>query len=256
MKIVEGKYYRTARGHRVGPMRKRKSGFYEMVDDWDTPFSGSLWYLDGEGVGNEDLVEEWVEPVIIESGKYYRNRSGDKVGPAQWTGGEYPWNIPWNMGEYGKGDYFHYEDGRSCLGHKGDDIVGLWYGADDIVVNQKEPAMEYKTWGDMTPEEKGRLLLAHHEGTTIESKTRYGDSKWEAVVAPGWYADQYYRVKPEPKVETVEIEGACFNGAWRMSQTGFYGDHSHKITFDTIDGEPDCSSVKMEKITKDDDCPF
>lgn len=177
----------------------------------------------------------------IVEGKYYRNRSGEKVGPAIWKGGhrEYPWNIPWDM----MGDYLHYEGGRSCLGHKEDDIVAEW---------EEEETMEYKTWGQMTSEEKGSLLLAYHEGKTIEYYNSF-DHSWVVTHAPLFCDGNKHRVKPEPKVETTTLNGSTTGKFWGSPSIK---SDTHKITFDTIDGEPDCSSVKMEKITKDDDCPF
>lgn len=261
----------------------------------------------------------------IVEGKYYRNRSGKKVGPAIWEGGhkEYPWNIPWDMGEYGKGDYFHYEDGRSCLGHKGDDIVaewedmpegrvvvgtlselgvqvgdvvrcvsdshlfdgdftcfgicgsespfageyrlrgdaygsGIFNGLDGVwkVVSRanetkEEEAMEYLTWDQMTSEEKGSLLLDSHEGKIIEYYSNLTCS-WTVAPNPLFSSGNMYRVKPEPKVETITLYGnpPIFGSGPQIKSD------THKITFDTLDGEPDCNSVKMEKITKDDDYSF
>lgn len=49
-------------------------------------------------------------------------------------------------------------------------------------------------WKDMTPEQKGALLLAHHEGKVIE---RYRFARWGATKAPNWYSDSPYRVKPQ-----------------------------------------------------------
>ncbi len=59
-----------------------------------------------------------------------------------------------------------------------------------------------KLWRDMTPEEKGALLLAHHEGRGIEIATRDHKAWYDAN--PTWQENFAYRVKPEPKVETVE----------------------------------------------------
>ena len=84
-----------------------------------------------------------------------------------------------------------------------------------------------KTWGEMTDEEKGVLLLAHHEGKVIEFLN--GPYGWSLASSPRWRSEQSYRIRPEHKRETVAID-------------------THRITFDLIDGEPDCSSVKMEKL--------
>ena len=93
-----------------------------------------------------------------------------------------------------------------------------------------------KLWKDMTPEEKGALLLAEHEGKVIEygyngsdfCRVKPNDGKW---------VDGYnYRVKPEPVVEENEIRHYNERYGW------------YRITFDLVDGKPDCNSVKMESL--------
>ena len=51
----------------------------------------------------------------------------------------------------------------------------------------------------------------------------------------------------EPKRETVAIWVEKVDGFW-----GPYGylDNTYKINFDTIDGKPDPSSIKIEQITQ------
>ena len=109
-----------------------------------------------------------------------------------------------------------------------------------------------KLWRDMTPEEKGALLLAHHEGKKFQftrpnicnewRDVEWRDVEWRDVDGhPSWNPCCAYRVKPEPKVETVDIIHA-------YDITGELYSDTHRITFRTIDGEPDCASVKMEKL--------
>ena len=84
-----------------------------------------------------------------------------------------------------------------------------------------------KLWRDMTPEEKGALLLAHHEKKGIDF---WNDGEWDDS-SPAWHPDNAYRIRPEPKVEAVAFEHAgC------------------RFTFSRIDGDPDCDSVKMEEL--------
>ena len=103
----------------------------------------------------------------------------------------------------------------------------------------------------MTPEEKGALLLAHHEGKVIEIYSILDPRKgW--IEATGvmekshWIDGRAYRVRPEPKRETVTLY-------WKKRQGAFaslsVGNSTHKITFDLIDGQPDLSSVRMEPVT-------
>ena len=64
-----------------------------------------------------------------------------------------------------------------------------------------------KTWGEMTDAEKGALLLAAHEGKEIEYFNVY--EKWQACQSgsrvPFNDKRTAYRVKPEPKRETVKL---------------------------------------------------
>jgi len=98
-----------------------------------------------------------------------------------------------------------------------------------------------KLWRDMTPEEKGALLLAHHEGKVIEF---CNDGEWDEANTPAWHPDFAYRVSPEPKVETVILYGGDHSSWVSYIRDG----DSHRITFNLIDGKPDCDSVKMEEL--------
>ena len=109
-----------------------------------------------------------------------------------------------------------------------------------------------KLWRDMTPEEKGALLLAHHEGKVIEY---YDHGVGWVTERPIW--DDYcaYRIKPEPKRETVEVK-LCITSCGKSFHMephflrGHYGDDDFyfTLTFDTIDGKPDPASIKIEKL--------
>ena len=94
-----------------------------------------------------------------------------------------------------------------------------------------------KLWRNMTPEEKGALLLAMHDGKKVEI---YSDGEWRAKKFMAFAGDYAYRIKPEPKVETVTMDGndIRFSGFLKC----------HRVTFNLIDGEPDCNSIKMEKL--------
>lgn len=104
---------------------------------------------------------------------------------------------------------------------------------------------EPKLWRDMTPEEKGALLLAMHEGKVIEWTGYFGSEfNMDSIRGtPVWSDTHAYRIKPEPKVETVSLySNDCAYGRLIEAMRG------HRITFDLIDGEPDCTSIKMEKL--------
>ena len=53
-----------------------------------------------------------------------------------------------------------------------------------------------------------------------------------------------YRVRPEPNREIVNLYDVCIS-EWSDSKPP---DAEYRITFDRVDGEPDTSSIKMEKL--------
>lgn len=112
------------------------------------------------------------------------------------------------------------------------------------VISRASDNQEPKTWGKMTPEEKGELLLAHHEGKVIEySLDSY---EWVVETTPSWYNFYAYRVKPkEPKLEVVELFGS-HGGEWYYDARN--SEDTHKITYNIVNGEIDCTSIKMEKL--------
>lgn len=97
-----------------------------------------------------------------------------------------------------------------------------------------QTTQEPKLWKDMTPEEKGALLLADHEGKAIEAWA-YGD-KW-LVLVPEWDKHTAYRVKPEPVVETVTLYGFNSYGHWIFGRKE--QEDTHKITLTIRDGVVD-----------------
>jgi hypothetical protein len=89
-----------------------------------------------------------------------------------------------------------------------------------------------KLWRDMTGQEKGALLLAAHEGNVIE----VWHGKWLKVLSL-WGEDRAYRIRPEPKRETVRV--AYLDKYGREYEFGY---------IDTIDGKPDPASIRMDEI--------
>ena len=98
-----------------------------------------------------------------------------------------------------------------------------------------------KLWKDMSPEEKGALLLAHHEGKVIESS--FDCVSFYKINIPKWFMDIAYRVKPAPEVKpwVLYLGKTCYGVKQGLGDT-------HKITFNFVDGEPDVTSIKMEKL--------
>ena len=98
-----------------------------------------------------------------------------------------------------------------------------------------------KAWSSMTDAEKGALLLAKYEGKVIESF--FSLTGWVSYQGL-FYQEKAYRIKPEPEVITYNWFGTFADGFSDMAAT----DATHILIFNTINGEPDLSSIKMEKI--------
>jgi len=104
----------------------------------------------------------------------------------------------------------------------------------------------YLTWGDMTPEAQGALLLAEHNGATIQlfgDNSEWIDSRYKLI----WFDHKKYRVKPaDPVVVAHEIYGRH-----KLSWSIIYREQdTRKMTYNTIDGVVDCASVRMVEIEK------
>jgi hypothetical protein len=168
----------------------------------------------------------------IEDGKEYRTRGGWKALCWQDDNGVFA-AIHFDKRE----SVEHRADGSCHIRGDDYDIVAEW--SDDT--DGESP----KLWRDMTDAEKGALLLAHYEGKVIDvwhaDTGSFGRPLNPALPFRAWHA---YRVRPEPKRETVTLwwEGGC------IGSREYYDDATHRITFDRIDGEPDCDSVKMERL--------
>ena len=101
-------------------------------------------------------------------------------------------------------------------------------------------------WRDMTDAEKGALLLAHHEGKVIEWHST-GMNVWHECARDSVLAFTYnfaYRIKPVQKAVTRHA-GSENNWLWTSIRDEA---DTHRITFNTIDGKPDCDSIKMEVL--------
>ena len=113
-------------------------------------------------------------------------------------------------------------------------------------------SQEPKTWGQMTDEEKGALLLAKHEGKVIEwLDTKGASDNWMECPNICLWDGEFdgigfaYRVKPEPVVETVVMYASDKMKGFGLCR----GPNSvHKLTFKKIDGEIDYKTAKMVKL--------
>jgi hypothetical protein len=143
------------------------------------------------------------------------------------------------------GDVVHYKDGER--GTVGKDMV--WRGSrgnEQLVCESSvkawrmvSRAYDPKLWGDMTPEEKGALLLAHHDGEVIEYHN--GDDWHTKPRYAGLYDHNAYRIRPEPVRETVTLTSWGTLNQWMRDGDVSRVHASHvkfKITFDALNGKP------------------
>lgn len=145
----------------------------------------------------------------IEAGKYYRTRDGRKVGPMENVaiGSAFTANsMLWS--EFG--DFCGDVNGGICYQMKSNpdqDLIAEW---------QDEPTL----WRDMTPEEKGALLLAKYEGKVIDT---YVHPVWVSYQGSIYHGDAY-RIRPEP-VKPREFwvgDGYCFDNPSAARLAGVY----------------------------------
>jgi len=173
----------------------------------------------------------------IEEGKFFRTRDGRKVGPMLGEG-----KLEGGLTDkLGNGLMWNFDGTHKAWGMSDcDDLIAEWTDEPDT------PTL----WRDMTPEEKGALLLAVHEGREVEMwcPCDHDVPVWCEKGTTWSFGDGFaYRIKPEPKRETVTMWGQYIAAqGWHFSVLEF--EDTHRITFDLIDGKPDCNSVKMEEL--------
>lgn len=139
--------------------------------------------------------------------------------------------IPTGQHYAGEVDAFFKEWGGGIFG---DELFTLISRAADAPV----------LWKDMTSEQKGALLLARHEGKSIEILSVLDDNPHWISAVNLWNPKRAYRVKPEPVTVTYLMH--CDWDVPYIAQE--MSNPTHRITFKTLDGEPDPKSIKMEKV--------
>ena len=87
-------------------------------------------------------------------------------------------------------------------------------------------------------------------GTIMTVTYEYDNGTVDATVDGGngfeWYVPAgMHRIKPEPKREAKTV---CWHKSWGFLPRRHQPEATHIITFDTIDGEPDLDSIKMEEL--------
>jgi hypothetical protein len=132
--------------------------------------------------------------------------------------------------QYGRfvlGVMYYHEDGTFADGCPN----GL-----DVSHEYKEGAtVEYKTFGEMTDEEKGALLLAQYEGKTIEYCDMFNNWGSRRETKAGLVPTGTYRVRVEPVITTAS------------RYLDSVGGERYSVSYTLVDGVPDCSTVTMDK---------
>lgn len=188
MKIEAGKFYKNANGDKVGPMRFD----WTEYDGANIDYAGSecLFLECGKSLKGRDpdLISEWVE----------QNNGPDTLGNLDLKLGdvvrledeENTMTIQEKEGRL-HAKYKHINGGQfvdaSCM--------KVW-----TVVSRASD--KPRTFGELSDQEKGALLLAHHEGKRIEYMN---GNKW--IKCFDVFSDFYpYRVAPTRITGTVEVD--------------------------------------------------
>jgi hypothetical protein len=104
------------------------------------------------------------------------------------------------------------------------------------------------TWGDMTPEQQGALLLAHHQGKTIQVNS-FATGLWTRLKHPMWNNNAPYRIGIDSVVVHHEMHSVLYGGNIIGFAEGKQTASKHVLTYTSEDGVPVCSSVKLSKLT-------
>lgn len=190
-----GGYYINTNGGYIGVVQGENAGYVlaSFPNHPDEPTK--VWYYKEDEL---ELLEGEPEEMTI---KCKAQESGlKKVVITEDVGG-------WGVGTIA------WMDPEACLSGNAynDDMSDYWsqtvgHNCEWVVEETEEmtteQTKEYKTWGEMTPEEKGALLLAHHEGKVIEY-TDTGNTWW-APIKPQFLDNLTYRVKPEIEEEVFD----------------------------------------------------
>ena len=103
-------------------------------------------------------------------------------------------------------------------------------------------------FGEMSQVEQWALMGAAADGAVVEI---YSCGMWFKIGwPPQWFKSDTYRLRPEPKRERVTMVGRVPTppDSWAFHLGKEYVRDTHRITFDTIDGKPDCASIRMEEL--------
>ena len=114
--------------------------------------------------------------------------------------------------------------------------------ANVMIVTDADPdTTPPRTWGELTEAEQNKIAGHYARGGEVEFL--WGDNKiWTTAPKPSWEGHVSFRIKPSPVVVDVSINvKPNKHGEWvsDISRSG-----GHEVTFQTIDGKPDWSTLK------------
>ena len=175
----------------------------------------------------------------IEAGKFYRTRDGRRVGPMGYYEDEF---LQCEID--GLKRLFKISGGEHRYGMRDLDLIAEW--VDELphgharlpsgaVVDLTAITTPFGLLDEVYGPGAQEALRAH--GGPWEGWCE--GAKWEKIHDPYWSVTSTYRVKPQPPapvVKTVTIE------PWEVVTDVLSG---YRITFDLIDGVPDCASTRM-----------
>ena len=122
--------------------------------------------------------------INLKEGAYYIDATGVKRGPVYPTSSSISW-------DYQGSNWYFNEHGESLGGY------------DRNLVSEWSPAPQQ--FGDLTDADKGALLLAQHQGKTIQELDLF--ECWDDLAQPSHPLSKYgiYRVQPERIPGSVEV---------------------------------------------------
>lgn len=244
-KVTDNGGYPRCNAGKVGTVIR----FWDDKTPQDSPVvevDGEEWYyIDSE----LELVEEPTMKIKSQSDDAQLRLEAEKRGYKKvvitedvcgWPVGTIAWMDPNNCTH---SNAYNDDCSKSWTHTVGDNCKWLEEEAEEMTPETQSVEQEgnYKTWGEMTPEEKGALLLAHHEGKVIEVWYPFAEV-WVPKDCSFLDSDKY-RVKPEePKVEEKVFNEAYFESSYDgfpIVLRGTYGDTTKgKATVTYTDGKP------------------
>lgn len=114
----------------------------------------------------------------------------------------------------------------------------------DIGAYYRVISRAFRPFQDLTREEKSDLIMAHVDEKIIEMSI--DGVNWERSYTPQWIGAACYRVKADV-IGRVNIRSSYPFAGWVSEEYGNIDD-THRITFQTVNGKPDCNSIRMEEL--------